>query len=97
MGANVLREPNQTFDPLEAVPVKEAARLLHVSEPTVRKHIKAGELPSILIGRCRRIRRTDVEAFLQARSAYGWYAHESTASSTGPMPGSLSREEEIPF
>ncbi len=65
-----------TFDPLEALTIREVAALLHCSEPTVRKHIKLGELPSIQIGRCRRIRRVDLGAFLESRIAYGWQRHE---------------------
>ena len=93
-----MRYADEVFDELEALPVKEAARLLHVSEPTIRKHIKTGELPGILIGRCRRVRRVDLEAFLQARTAYGW--QRETAS---PRPaGDLSMEDDcggnqIPF
>ena len=47
------------------------ARLLNVSRPTLMKYVKAGELPRVKIGRCRRIRRSDLEAFLAARTAYG--------------------------
>ena len=78
-----MRETNQSFDPLEALTVREAAALLHCSEPTIRKYIKAGELPSITIGRCRRIRRADLEAFLQGRTAYGW---ERRPQGTTPVP-----------
>ena len=64
------------FDPLEALTVQEAAALLHVSRPTVEKYIKLGELPSVRIGRCRRIRRLDLEAFLDHRTVSGWRRYE---------------------
>ncbi len=60
------------FDPLETLTVKEAAALLHVSRPTLVKYIKAGQLPSLTLGRCRRIRRADLERFLGLRTRCGW-------------------------
>ena len=62
------------FDPCEALTVKAVAKLLNMSEPTVRKHIRGGLLPSVIIGGCRRIRRIDLEDFLQRRTLYGWRA-----------------------
>ena len=70
-----MTDSRSQFDPLEALTVMEVAELLHVSRPTVEKHIKTGELPSITIGRCRRIRRMDLEDFLDRRTAYGWQRH----------------------
>ena len=86
------------FDPCEALTVREAAALLHVSRPTVEKHIRAGELPSALIGRCRRIRRADLEAFLDRRTAYGWRRQEpqSPRPVAGPT-GCAGDGEDIPF
>jgi excisionase family DNA binding protein len=72
---------NSSFDPLEALTVRQVAELWHVSQPTVRKRIRAAELPSITIGRCRRVRRMDAEAFLDGRTAYGWQRHRA-----GPPP-----------
>ena len=65
-----------TFDPLEAVTVREAAAMLHLSRPTLEKFIKGGELPSVLIGRCRRIRRVDLSDFIERRTAYGWQRYQ---------------------
>jgi excisionase family DNA binding protein len=62
---------------LEALTVREAGRLLSVSRPTVEKYIRAGELPSVRIARCRRIMRADLEAFLADRRTRG----------LGPAPG----------
>ena len=61
---------------MEALSVRQVAALLHCSEPTVRKYLKLGELSSALIGRCRRIRRLDLELFLDRRTAYGWRPYE---------------------
>ena len=68
------------LNPLEAVTVKQAAELLHVSRPTVENYIKAGALPSVKIGRCRRIMRADLEAFLQFRWAWGFDTMRRPAS-----------------
>ena len=70
-----MSDSERQFDPLEALTVKEVAELLHVSRPTVEKHIKTGELPSVTIGRCRRVRRMDLEDFLDRRTSYGWQRH----------------------
>ena len=42
----------------------ELARVLAVSEKTVRRLVQRGALPSYQIGRARRFRRSDVEVFL---------------------------------
>jgi len=55
---------NDIFDPCEALPIKAVAGLLHVSEPTVRALIRRGLLASFTIGRCRRIRRAELERFI---------------------------------
>lgn len=57
-----MKEANKVFDPLEALTVREAAPLLRVSRPTVEKYIKARELPSVRIGRCRRIHPNSLPA-----------------------------------
>ena len=55
-------------DELEALPIAAVARLLHVSEPTVRARINSGELRSFLIGRCRRIPRGSISDFIERQS-----------------------------
>ena len=65
-----MSEADLPFDPLETVTVREAAALLHVSQPTARKYIRNGQLPSLLIGRCRRIRRIDLQAFIEGRLTF---------------------------
>lgn len=62
-----MKEANCSLDPLKTLTVREAAELLHVSQPTVREHMKRRELPGITLGRCRRIRRADLEAFTERR------------------------------
>ena len=44
--------------------VKELAALLAVNEMTVRRLMQRGELPYYSIGRAKRFRRDDVEAYL---------------------------------
>ena len=41
-----------------------------------RQMMRLGELSSALIGRCRRIRRLDLELVLDRRTAYGWRPYE---------------------
>ena len=89
-------EQIRTFDRLEAVTVREAAALLHVSRPTVEKYVKNCELPSALIGRCRRIRRVDLEAFLEHRTAHGWRPYRREPPPECFLPGE-SDGEGIPF
>lgn len=87
----------QPFDPLEAVTVKEVAELLRVSEPTVVKYIKLGELPSVTIGRCRRIRRSAVEDFLEIHSSrdYQVYTPVAGRDSIDQVPSSVPSNEPV--
>jgi len=50
--------------------VREVAELMRVSNMTVCRLIKAGDLPAIRVGKNFRIRRSDVESYLGDRS-YG--------------------------
>ncbi len=63
---------NADIDPYEALTVKQVAERLHVSRPTVMKSIKAGDLPSVIFGGCRRVLRSDLEDFLFRRRSYGF-------------------------
>ena len=45
--------------------VQEAAELLAVGQTTVKKLIRTGELQSCRIGSARRIRRADIERFIE--------------------------------
>ena len=49
------------------VTVGEVARLLRVSNMTVYRLLKAGELPAVRVGKSYRIREDDVDAYLAAR------------------------------
>ena len=44
--------------------VREVAELMRVSNMTVYRLIKAGDLPAIRVGKNFRIRRSDVESYL---------------------------------
>ena len=45
--------------------IPEVARRLDVSEPTVRRMVKSGRLPSVFIGGAYRVSETDLEEFLE--------------------------------
>lgn len=47
--------------------VAEVADLLRVSNMTVYRLIKSGELPAARIGKSYRVREDDVDAYLEAR------------------------------
>ncbi|MCC6629350.1 MAG: helix-turn-helix domain-containing protein [Chloroflexi bacterium] len=49
---------------MELLTVDEAARLLKVTPTTIRRHINAGRLPAVRVGRSVRIRQEAVEGFL---------------------------------
>jgi excisionase family DNA binding protein len=55
----------------ELLVVHEVAGLMRVSNMTVYRLIKAGELPAIRVGKNFRIRRSDVGAYLDGRRAAG--------------------------
>lgn len=50
-----------------AVTVDEAARLLEVGSTTIRELVRTGDLQSFKIGRCRRIRRSAIEKYIEDR------------------------------
>ncbi len=51
--------------------VREVAELMRVSNMTVYRLIKAGDLPALRVGKNFRIRRSDVEVYLGGRSFSG--------------------------
>ena len=51
--------------------VREVAELMRVSNMTVYRLIKAGDLQAIRVGQNFRIRRSDVESYLGGRSFSG--------------------------
>jgi len=62
-----------SYDPCEALTVRQVGELLNVSRPTVERWIKAGMLPSLAMGGCRRILRSDLEAFEGRHRSCSWY------------------------
>ena len=76
-------EANCSLDPLEMLTVREAAELLHVSQPTVREYMKRRELPSVVLRRCRRIRRVDLETFIQRRLTYDYWPMDNRHKQEG--------------
>ena len=94
-----MNEEQEGFDPLELLTVQEVAGLMHVSRPTVEKHVEAGKLSSVVIGRCRRIRRVDLEAFLDCRTESGWRPYGGQEPDGGDMfPDRGDMEgDDIPF
>ncbi len=51
--------------------VKELAKILQVTDMTIYRLVRRGELPCYNIGRAKRFRRDDVEAFLDDCRAGG--------------------------
>jgi excisionase family DNA binding protein len=77
LGADVAREvprgdpvieSSRTFAAGGLLTVSEVAAALRVSNMTVYRLIKAGELPAVRIGHNFRIREAEVERYLSARS-----------------------------
>jgi excisionase family DNA binding protein len=70
--SNLPADVDRQFENAEVPPafdVRTAARLLSVSPRTVELLIASGQLASLHIGRCRRIRRVDLEDFLARQVA----------------------------
>jgi excisionase family DNA binding protein len=51
--------------------VREVAAVMRVSNMTVYRLIKAGDLAAVRVGKGYRIRQSDVTRFLEARSVHG--------------------------
>ena len=49
--------------------VPDIARVTGISISTVKRLIKTRELPSLRVGKCRLVRRRDLEKFLESRVA----------------------------
>ena len=54
------------------VSVEEAAELLDVGRSTIYDLMRTGELPSVRIGRCRRLPVTGLQAYFAKQEADGW-------------------------
>ncbi len=57
---------------MDLLTVQETAALLKVSDGTVRRHVAAGRLPAVRVGRLIRIRREAVERFLEPVTSELW-------------------------
>ena len=60
--------PSEQFEPL--LTLKQVAVVLGLSERSVRRIIRAGDLPAIRIGGSPRIRSADLRAYLDGAPAY---------------------------
>ena len=59
---------SQPFVPGGLLTVSEVANAMRVSNMTVYRLIKSGELPAVRVGKTDRLRETDLERFLEERS-----------------------------
>jgi excisionase family DNA binding protein len=59
---------SQPFIPGGLLTVSEVASAMRVSNMTVYRLIKSGELPAVRVGKNYRLRETDLERFLEERS-----------------------------
>ena len=59
---------SQPFVPGGLLTVTEVANAMRVSNMTVYRLIKSGELPAVRVGKNYRLRETDLERFLEERS-----------------------------
>jgi len=58
--------------PTAVLDVREAAAYLAISEETVRRYVRSGELPHTRVGRSIRFRLVDLDAYLKARTSRAW-------------------------
>jgi len=82
--------------------VKQVAEALHVSQPTVREWLKRGELPSVLVGKVRRVLLEDLRGFLMEHRTFSFRAGRNFACPPppeGPDPegGEGGHDDIIPF
>jgi excisionase family DNA binding protein len=79
-----------TFDrhglPTAVFDVHEAAAYLAVSETTLHRMLRRGELPHTRAGRSLRFRVVDLDRYLEEQTSRTWKAH--TAGSLGSAPSS---------
>lgn len=60
----------QAFVARALLTVAEVATIMRVSNMTVYRLIKLGELPAVRVGKSYRIRQGDLEAYLESRSVH---------------------------
>jgi excisionase family DNA binding protein len=61
----------ESFAKARFLTVQEVAQMMRVSTMTVYRLIKSGALPAIRVGKHFRIRRTDLEDYLESKSTRG--------------------------
>lgn len=73
---------------INLITCEEASELLTVSEDTVRRLIKAGQLPAYLIGNRTRIDEADIWAYVEAHKTKAAALRRSvkTRRTAGPRP-----------
>jgi len=62
--SSAMEKTTRAFDPLVFTP-EEVAELLCVSRYTVYRLIEQGNIPSVHIGRLRRVRKVDLERWME--------------------------------
>jgi excisionase family DNA binding protein len=54
-------------DPSELLTLEEVGKLLKLSLATVRREASSGSLPTVKLGRSVRVRRRDLDSYIEAR------------------------------
>jgi excisionase family DNA binding protein len=60
-----MKRESTSLNKAEFYTVSQLARMLQVTEMTIYRMVRRGELPCHSIGRAKRFRHTDIEAFLK--------------------------------
>jgi excisionase family DNA binding protein len=58
-------------DPLELLTIPEVAARLHLSRGTVNRYVQSGLLPSVRVGRSRRVSRGQLRSFFETLERNG--------------------------
>lgn len=77
---------------MDYLKIPEVARRLDVSEPTVRRMVKGGKLPSVFIGGAYRVSEGDLEKYLEAARV-----QPGDGSGKAQVPPQLGGAAELPF
>ena len=94
---SAIANEDEPYDECECLRVREVPKLLHTSEPFIRRLMQHGELRSVVFGGCRRVRRPDLEAFLGWRTERGWRSVKGRPQRAALSPGeSLGPDEPFP-
>jgi excisionase family DNA binding protein len=77
-----MKNMETTLEPA-ALSITDTGRYLSVSVDTVRRLIRDGKLPHARIGNSIRVRRTDVDAFLNEQTSRQWHPVDGRGRKTG--------------